>query len=1061
MGNETPSRVVGYYVIFPHIPEETIENNSFMFNIAKGEDWPKLATSTPREMYEGTVRMLMEYGATTMEHLELLAKLSPEERTFETAVEPLLTEEYEVDYALQTLFLKMLTDWPDCNRKVFDADLHHIKIMSAREHMEKLSNADFQATIKQLYDSKEGLNEWQLRLLEWYLLEVRASGLDRTDEKTRKLIGSWSKYIDEYRSKYISNIMATNDQVVYTITDKSMLKDAPPHVLQKLAVDPSNIMATNDQVVYTITDKSMLKDAPPHVLQKLAVDPAQWEQGPWRGRMTPHTIYPFMQYCSNRQLRAEAWEKWISKASFEHDFYNNSINVEELRHNNEGLAKTLGYSSVADHRLANKMAASPDTVRNFLNALTRRIRPVFIDRMESWTAFAQTREMMSGDLQPHDMAYICRREAEQHYDVDPLDLMNHFPFWPTFHNLTNIIGHIFGLQFKDITESGLERAHPDARIFSVRDMTTDEHLGRLYIDPYDRESKRGGWNTLLGRMESQSRGLDKLVYLVGSAIAPTENSPSLLHHQQLQQLLFHVGRAVQMLLSRSPYRDVAIPWAPFYASDWDAADMFPAFLQFFIYKPNLLQSLSSPHLISKSTISDEQANSICLALSRATLWESYRSLFWADYDLTIFEMEDRKQKFWLDLYREMSKEYFPFKPGKNDYQPCSFIPIFGLQPHMGMYYRKLWTEMLALDIHETFDYEDDVVKTGERLKATVLSRGSGDVAKELYRRFQGYVQYNSTTRRRWEITRNNCGYRSTRKFTSSTPDDGEEFLFEVYISQEHYLVVYYIMRSVCIREENLRSRLNFDQKQLRQLLAALKNEKLVKDRLLQQKNETGRNVSVIFYFINYRAIINVLKYKIDHMRQMLEAREKNELQKANYKCEQCGAQYEDMDIDRIFDPQTGTLKCWRCQGEVTQDITDGPTQVTSKPVEEAKVVPTWLQDDAIGGSEQDTTTDNVTTETDSAAAMPHTSSSVSLSLMAELEGVTEEPPAKKQRTSEGENGAVNGDAEEEEDDEEEEEMVSVAGKMVPLSEVTSEMVAEMTEEERDRYAAIMQENLYY
>ncbi|VDM67803.1 unnamed protein product, partial [Strongylus vulgaris] len=318
------------------------------------------------------------------------------------------------------------------------------------------------------------------------------------------------------------------------------------------------------------------------------------------------------------------------------------------------------------------MAASPETVRNFLNALSRRIRPVFIDRMESWSAYAQIREMMSGDLQAHDMAYICRREAEQHYES------------------------------VDITESGLERAHPDARIFSVQDVTAGEHLGRLYIDPYDRESKRGGWNTLLGRsgllrvhvdqnnltalVESQSRGLDKLVYLVGSAIAPTENAPSLLHYQQLQQLLFHVGRAVQMLLSRSPYRDIAVPWAPFYASDWDAMDMFPAFVQFFLYKPSLLQSLSSPHLKSGATISDEQANNICLALSRSTLWESYRSLFWSDFDLTIFEMEDRKQKFWLDIYREMSREYFPFKPDRNDYHPCSFIPIFGLQPYMGMYY---------------------------------------------------------------------------------------------------------------------------------------------------------------------------------------------------------------------------------------------------------------------------------------------------------------------------------------------------------------------------------------
>ncbi|PIO53516.1 hypothetical protein TELCIR_25147, partial [Teladorsagia circumcincta] len=105
-------------------------------------------------------------------------------------------------------------------------------------------------------------------------------------------------------------------------------------------------------------------------------------------------------------------------------------------------------------------------------------------------------------------------------------------------------------------------------------------------------------------VESEVRGLDKIVYLVGSAIAPTETTPSLLHHQQLQQLLFHVGRAVQMLLSQAPYRDIAIPWAPFYASDWDAADAFPAFLQFFV------------------------------------------------------------QKFWLDLYREMTKEYFPFKTGK-------------------------------------------------------------------------------------------------------------------------------------------------------------------------------------------------------------------------------------------------------------------------------------------------------------------------------------------------------------------------------------------------------------
>ncbi|KAK6058969.1 hypothetical protein COOONC_03444 [Cooperia oncophora] len=320
MGNETPPRVVGYYVVFPHIPEETVENNRFMYNIAKGEDWPTLATATPKEMYEGTVRMLMEYGATCMEHLELLNKC----RTFKSY--GCFVSNFFFNIASQNL---------------------RIKIMSARDHMEICPTSTSRTHPMQLYDAKEGLTEWQLRLLEWYLLEFRASGLDRRDDKSRKLIGSWNRFIDEYRSKYISNIMSTNDQHVFTITDKAMLKDAPPHVLQVLAADP-----------------------------------AQWEQGPWRGRMTPYSIYPFLEYCSNRQLRAEAWEKWISKASFDHDFYNNSVNIEELRH----------------------------------NKLTRRIRPVFIDRMESWTAFAQAKELMSSNLQAHDLAYICRKEAEQHYE---------------------------------------------------------------------------------------------------------------------------------------------------------------------------------------------------------------------------------------------------------------------------------------------------------------------------------------------------------------------------------------------------------------------------------------------------------------------------------------------------------------------------------------------------------------------------------------------------------------------------------------------------------------------
>lgn len=56
--------------------------------------------------------------------------------------------------------LKMLTDWPDSSR-LYDADVHHvidprplhinelqIRVMCARDHMEKLTDETFQKAIK-------------------------------------------------------------------------------------------------------------------------------------------------------------------------------------------------------------------------------------------------------------------------------------------------------------------------------------------------------------------------------------------------------------------------------------------------------------------------------------------------------------------------------------------------------------------------------------------------------------------------------------------------------------------------------------------------------------------------------------------------------------------------------------------------------------------------------------------------------------------------------------------------------------------------------------------------
>lgn len=112
--------------------------------MARNEDWPPLSSASrkrddainlhtnlysAKEFYEGTVRLLMEHGATVREHVELLEKDEKLPRTTENVVDPLLTERYDIDYAFNTLMLKMLTDWPACTQSAFDTDMYHVNLI--------------------------------------------------------------------------------------------------------------------------------------------------------------------------------------------------------------------------------------------------------------------------------------------------------------------------------------------------------------------------------------------------------------------------------------------------------------------------------------------------------------------------------------------------------------------------------------------------------------------------------------------------------------------------------------------------------------------------------------------------------------------------------------------------------------------------------------------------------------------------------------------------------------------------------------------------------------------
>lgn len=136
---------------------------------------------------------------------------------------------------------------------------------------------------------------------------------------------------------------------------------------------------------------------------------------------------------------------------------------------------------------------------------------------------------------------------------------------------------------------------------------------------------------------------------------------------------------------------------------------------------------------------------------------------------------------------------------------------------------------------------------------------------------------------------------------------------------EHALALDVLIRNPCVREEDMLELLKFDRKQLRSVLNTLKADKFVKCRMRVETAPDGKTTRHNYYFINYIVLVNVVKYKLDHMRRRIETDERDSTNRASFRCPMCSSTFTDLEANQLFDPMTGTFRCTFCQTEVEED----------------------------------------------------------------------------------------------------------------------------------------------
>jgi oligopeptidase A len=443
---------------------------------------------------------------------------------------------------------------------------------------------------------------------------------------------------------------------------------------------------------------------------------------------------PAIQYADNRELRAELYAAYVTRASDagpQAGRWDNSPLMQEILALRHELAQLLGFGNYAELSLATKMAADTGEVVRFLEDLAARSRPLAEAEYAELQTFAAT-ELGIAELQAWDVPYASEKLREARYALSQEEPRPYFPAQKVIDGLFAIVEKLFAVQF--VADESIATWHPDVQVFNLTQ--GGELIARCYLDLYARSGKRGGaW---MDNCRSRRRRADgslqlPVAFLTCNFTPPSDTQPALLTHSEVTTLFHEFGHGLHHMLTRI---DTA-PVAGINGVAWDAVELPSQFLENWCWEPAAIPLISGHHqtgeplppaLLEKMLAAKNfQAGMIML-----------RQLEFALFDFKLHrdyrpEGPEPIQAV-LDAVRAQVAVYAP--PAFNRFQH-SFSHIFAGGYAAG-YYSYKWAEVLSADAFSLFE-EQGVFdpETGQSFLHNILERGGARPPMDLFVAFRG------------------------------------------------------------------------------------------------------------------------------------------------------------------------------------------------------------------------------------------------------------------------------------------------------------------------------------
>ena len=556
-----------------------------------------------------------------------------------------------------------------------------------------LLNKKLFARVESVYQTKSSLNlnTEQNRLLEETYKRFVRSGA-RLDESGMKRLTEINQSLSSLSVNFDQNVLKETNGFSLVIENEEELSGLPAEEVRQAA--------------------------------KLAS--SEGLDGKWVFKPTRVSMYPFITYSDQRELREQLYNSYVRRGDNNNEFDNKKI-ISEMISLRIEKANLMGFDSHADFVLDNTMAKNTGQVNNLLQKI--------------WKPGLETAQKEAKDMQDlilkeggnfklaaWDWWHYAEKIRQSRFNFTEEEVKPYFSEDKVLMGAFDVANKLFDIHF--VERFDLPTYRDNVRSFEVKNENS-QTIGIFFTDYTLRPNKGGGaWMNTFRSQSKFDGNVIPLVINVCNFPPENEDGVSLLSFEQVETLFHEFGHALHGLLSEANYPSLSGT-----SVTRDYVEFPSQMMENWAREPEVIKSFARHYKTGKS-IPDDLLKKISEAGTFNEGFGTTEYVAAAHLDLAWHTNKEEVED--VNAFEKKALSELGLIPEiETRYRSTYFGHIFAGGYSSG-YYSYLWTEVLEADAFEPFKEKGLFHKeTADKLKKYVYSAGNTDDLMKQYVRYRG------------------------------------------------------------------------------------------------------------------------------------------------------------------------------------------------------------------------------------------------------------------------------------------------------------------------------------